>query len=231
MKYIITLLIVLSLSACASSRGFDRGELRSSINEQKVVTEDDIKKALEARPQLPSPFRLAVYFVPPKYDRWGDNSWSWQGEDKDKLLEIGKELQSKNIVTDVIVLNDAILDGTDNRSIRLAAARAGADAVMVVNGVSAIDRYNNAYGVSYVLLVTPFFVPGTVVDGLFMVNATMWDVRNQYLYLSSEAEGAASETNSAFQSESKRVIKAAKKEAMAILSKELSARLISMGKK
>ena len=121
-----------------------------------------------------------------------------------------------------------MLEGSDNKAIRLAAARAGADAVLIINGVSDIDKYNNPMGASYFLLVTPFFVPGTEADALFMMNASMWDVRNQYLYLSVEAESSASETRPAFFIEESRVIKAAKSTAVSALAKELSARLNSM---
>ena len=111
----------------------------------------------------------------------------------------------------------------------MAAARAGADAILIVNGVSDLDRYNNPLGFTYFLLITPFFVPGTEANGLFMVSASMWDVRNQYLYLSSEAEGSAKETRPAFFIEESRVIKTAKTDALSALLKELSGRLGNMG--
>ena len=80
-------------------------------------------------------------------------------------------------------------------------------------------------------MITPFFVPGTEADAIFMVNATMWDVRNQYLYLSCEAEATANETRPAVFIEEWRVIKAAKAEAIDALSKELSGRLVNMAAK
>ena len=232
MRNIIAILLILALSACSSSRGFDRGELRDKITDRKVVTEDDIRKAIESRPQLPSPFKLAIYFAPPKSDyRYNSTSWNWVSEDKEKLLEIGPALKSKNLISEAIIIGDSILEGTDNKAIRLAAARAGADAVLIVNAVSATDRYNNTLGATYFLIITPFFVPGTVIDSLFMVNASMWDVRNQYLYLSTEAEGTATETRPAFLAEEKRVIKNAKGNAIEAISKELTVRLTGMGAK
>ena len=231
MRNILVVLLALMVTACTSSRGFDRGNLRSQITDQSVVTEEDIKKALDLKPQLPAPFKLAIYFSPPNSGWRHGNSWGWLSEDKNKLLEIGSELKNKNIVSDVFVIGDAILEGTDNKAIRLAAARAGADAVLIVNGVSDLDRYNNPLGFTYFLLITPFFVPGTEANGLFMVSASMWDVRNQYLYLSSEAEGSAKETRPAFFIEESRVIKTAKTDALSALLKELSGRLGNMGAK
>ncbi len=232
MKNIIVVFLAIVVTACASSRGFDRGSLRSQIIDQKVVTEEDIKKALETRPQLPNPFKLAIYFAPPKMPQWQyRGSWNWLGEDKDKLLGLNAELKAKGIVSDIFAISDAIVEGKDNKAIRLAAAQAGADAVLVVNGVSDVDRYNNPLGATYILLVTAFFVPGTQVDGLFMANASMWDVRNQYLYLSVEAEGSSKETRPAFFVEESRIVKAAKADALAELGKQLSARLTILGRK
>lgn len=127
------------------------------------------------------------------------------------------DLIIKNIISDIFVLSDSILEGTDNKAIRLAAARVGADAVLIVNGVSSIDRYNNALGGTYFLIITPFFVPGTVADGLVMINAAMWDVRNQYLYLSAEAEGTAKQTRPAFFIEESHVINEARSNAVVAL--------------
>ncbi len=223
------MLLVITVTACSSSRGFDRGSLKNQITDQIVVTEEDIKKVLDLKPQIPIPFKLAIYFSNPIPERYSENAWQWLGEDKDKILEITKDLIDKNIVSNIFVINDSIVGGTDNKGIRLAAARAGADAVVIINGISDLDRYNNVLGITYILLVTPLFVPGTEADALFVTNASMWDVRNQYLYLSVEAEGTASETRPAAYINEKRVIKAAKTEALGALKQELLNRVSGMG--
>jgi hypothetical protein len=231
MRRFIILLLVVTITGCASSRGFDRGNLRAQIDDQKVITDDDIKKALELKPQLPAPFKLAIYFAPPKSGRHYERPWSWIGDDKETLLQIRAELKGKKVISDVFIIVDSTLEGDDNKAIRLAAARAGADAVLVVNGVGSIDRYNNAYGVTYFLLVTPFFVPGTEADGLVMINASMWDVRNEYLYLTVEAEGSAKQTRPAFFINETHIINVAKSSALTFLRNELTTRLINMNSK
>ena len=190
-----------------------------------------IYNRLDLKPQLPNRFKLALYFSQSRPWNYYRNNWNWLGEDKDTLLEIKYDLVLQNIVSDLFVLNQTIVEGEDLRSIRLAAARAGADAVIVVNGVSDVDRYNNFLGATYVLLVTPFFMPGTEIDALFMTSATMWDVRNEYLYLSVEAEGMANEIYPAFFIEETRAIKEAKTIAVNALKQELLARLAVMGNK
>ena len=231
MRNLWALLLVLLATACTASRGFDRNTLRDQIIDRKQVTEEDRQRTLELQPQLPSPFRLALYFTSPSASRRYGSAWNWLGEDKDALLAIGTGLKSKKIVSDMFVISDHIAEGSDNKTIRLAAARAGADAVLIVNGVADIDRYNNAFGYTYFLVITTFFIPGTEADGLFMANASLWDVRNQYLYLSAEGEGTARDIKPALFIDEKRVIKSAKSAALSALKAELSSRLARIGAK
>jgi hypothetical protein len=64
-----------------------------------------------------------------------------------------------------------------------------------------------------------------------MVNASMWDVRNRYLYLSAEAEGTSHQRKPAVFIEENQLIKAAKSDALMALKKELSARLTKLSAK
>lgn len=231
MRSLFAVLLILLLTACASSRGFDRGTLREQLSGQQQVTEDEIKKVLELKPQLPAPFRLAVYFTPPAADWRYGQSWYWTGEDKETLLEFGTALKNKGVISDLVPLGGYLVEGGDNKAIRLAAARAGADAVLVVNGSSDVDRYNNELGLTYLLLVTPFFVAGSEADALFLANATLWDVRNQYLYLAVEGEGTAKEVKPAYYINEKRLVNEARTAALANLKGELLTRLARVGGK
>ena len=230
MKHLLIAFLIIGLSACTQSRGFDRGQLRNQITTPTVVTEAEIKDALDLQPQLPNPFKLALYFSPSEVQPGTQFGWNWRGEDKDQILEVKNDLDKHHVISEIMPLPDSLVAGDDLKAIRLAAARSGADAVLVVNGVSDVDRYNNALGATYALLITPFFVPGTHVDSLFMVNATMWDVRNEYLYLSVETEGLARETGAAFSIYEKKLIHEAKANALTGLRSEMAIRLSNMNK-
>lgn len=225
MRNIVLVILLVSLSACSASRGFDRGHLRNSINQNIEITEEDIKKAFAAKPQLPAPFKLAVYT---EISSWRSN---WNAADVLELESMAKDLKSKNIVTDVVYINPTMIEGRGNKAIRLASARAGADAVIIIKGTGSIDRYNNILGSTYFLIVTPFFVPGTIADGLYLLSASMWDVRNQYLYLSAEAEGQATQTRPAFYIEESQILTEAKTKAVRKLRQEIQSRIIAMSKK
>lgn len=220
------------LCACVSSHGFDRGALRSQVASQREVTEEEIKMAIAARPQLPHPFTLAVYFKPPAKPAWYEQTqWFWTREDKDRLLAAFAALRSAGVLSDIRVIPETAIEGGDSKAIRLAAAHIRADAVLMITGAADIDRYNNILGPLYILLVTGAFIPGTVADGLFMASASLWDVGNPFLYLGAEAEALVSKTRPAFFIEEKQILKAAKSKALDTLAEDLGRRLTQLSRK
>lgn len=193
--FLVAFILSLALAGCAS-KGFNRGALQDQIGIQKpVVNDKEIKDILSKKPNLPKPFKLAVYFKKPSPKDLSKAKWRWTDQDKALILEVAKELKSENIVSDVFPILGSLVADEDLKSIRVAAAKHGADAVVVIDGAGEIDRYINNWGWSYILLVTTAFVPGSEADTLFLSSAAMWDVRNEYLYLSAEAEGKASNTH------------------------------------
>ena len=225
----IRLLILLGLvcvTACAKSRGFDRGKLDTDLSQVALVTDEDIRKALELRPQLPKPFRLGVFFREKNPAR----DWSWQPEDKDALLHAGENLKRRDLVSEVAYVSTNIASGDELKAIRYAAAQHGVDAVLIVSGVAATDRYNNLLGPSYALIVTPFFVPGTVIDSLFVAHAALWDVRNGFLYASSEVDARSSITRPAFFAREPDSIARAKADAIKKLAVDVEDRIGKLAK-
>ena len=189
------MVVSLFVFGCAS-KGFNRGALQEQIGvKTPVVADKDIKEILNKKPNLPRPFKLAVYFKKQEQSEYKKSNWRWSEKDKDLILEAANELKSDNLISDVFPILGSIVDGNDLKSVRVAAAKHGADAVLVIDGAGEIDKYINNWGWSYILLVTTAFVPGSEADTLFLSNAAMWDVRNEYLYLTAEAEGRSSDTH------------------------------------
>jgi len=225
-------LIAVLLAGCASPRGFDRGALAGMARpETPAVTDDEIARVLATRPQLRTPFRLAVLFRPaPEIRRWGEGfrPWRWSSDDREALLSRLAPLVGPAGLQEVVPVVDGVASGDDLKSIRLAAARHGADAVLVVSGAGQVDRYNNGWSALYVTLVGAFFVPGTEADGLFLANATLWDVRNEYLYASAEAEGTEHARGPPFMVDDDRTLTAARAKGAAALGGEVERRLRSL---
>jgi hypothetical protein len=225
---LVSLAVILwagGLFGCTASRGFDRGAVVERMQGSVVLVDQDVAEVLALKPQLPSPFKLGVYFVAPKYSA---TPWLWRGEDKDALLSIEASLRETGVVSSMFVITDSTVQGRSLHSLRVAAARHGADALLVVTGGEAIDRYNNVLGAFYVLLVPMIFVPGTELDALFMVNAALWDVRNGYLYATAEAEATAHQTRPTMFVEPQHAIEEARTEALAGLAREVEQRLAAL---
>ncbi|MCB0377888.1 MAG: hypothetical protein KDD33_05285 [Bdellovibrionales bacterium] len=227
-SYFVVSCIFLLCVGC-SSRGFDRGDLRKQIGvAEPVVDEEAIAEALSKKPNLPKSFRLAVYYKENTQTHWRASRWRWQEQDKKIFDKVAKKLKSEGVVSQVIPIVSSVVQGDDLKSIRLAAARHGADAVLVIGGVADVDRYINDLGWTYTLILPTLFMPGSQADSLFIVNATLWDVRNEYLYATAEAEGLHEQTYvAAFGDEDKELIAKAKTSALESLSKEFEKMVIT----
>lgn len=217
---------LLLFGGCATSRGFDRGSLGKTLNKDIEISDAEIERVLSLKPQV-TPFKLGVYFNPLKSNPYGSKTY-WTGEDKALLDQLGEKLIKDGVISQYVPIVTSTVGDFDLKSVRLAAARHGVDAVLVINGVSDIDRYNNNLGVTYILLVTAAFVPGTVTDSLFLSNATLWDVKNEYLYLTAEAEGTARTNRPALATKENQVAKEAKRLAVEELTQQLYKNISSM---
>src|SRR5580765_3598075 len=93
-------------SGCAAARGFNRGAMFRQPRQDVVVTDKDIQKAFDQKPQLSRPFRLGIYF------EGGDwSSWHWVEDDRRRILKACDELKEKGIVSDAFVISPvAVLD-------------------------------------------------------------------------------------------------------------------------
>ncbi|MES2965415.1 MAG: hypothetical protein V4760_16150 [Bdellovibrionota bacterium] len=219
----VLLLTVVSLQIGCASKGFNRGELKDQIGISKPVYDDkEIKAAYDKKPNLPRPFKIGVYFATPKAVKGAAREWRWTEQDKAVLAEVGNELKTEGLVSDVFPILDSVVQGDDLRSLRLVAAKHQADALLIVSGAGEIDRYINNAGWSYALLLPAFFVRGSEAETLFISNATMWDVKNEYLYMTAEAEATAKNSYvAAFGKQDKELIDEAKTQSLGNLKAEI----------
>lgn len=76
--------------------------------------------------------------------------------------------------------------------------------------------------------VGAYIIPGTHIDSLFIMNGALWDVRNQYLYLTAESEGMGSTLGPISLVKSKPAISTAKKNAVESFRPEFLKRMKSL---
>jgi hypothetical protein len=214
------------LGASCASTGMDRGaEIRLPEGAAPVTDNAEIERELGRRPQLPEHVRLGVYFRPPPRDD-GDAraKWRWTMEDRTKVVAAGEDLPS----VELFPLSDTVVDGTTVEALRLAAARHGADALLVVDGGYEQASSTNGWAVSYALLVPVLFAPGGELETVFRANAAMYDVRNGYLYMTAESETEDRQERAHLWIDEEEGVRASKTEAIDELSEEIGRRLAHM---
>lgn len=178
----LPLLCLLALApGCGGAMGMDRGPLEAMPAEQPAVIDDArIAEALARQPQLPDRVRVGVWFKSPP-----DGSWRWTFEDRERVMRASETVDR----VDLFPLSRGFVEGEDLVSLRLAAARHGAHALIVVEGRAEQEFADNGWVATYPLLLPILFAPGQELDSRFAIDAQMYDVRNGFLYLTAESEG------------------------------------------
>ena len=218
----LSLVMTLFLSGC-STKEFKRDEMFAQLNQNAEVTDRDIDSVLKLKPQLPRPFTLGVYFSSPRNAeyRYSDTRWNWTPQEQEQVTASLQPLKDKHIVKEILFIPQSMVEAKDLKSVRMAAARHGADAVLVIKGIADADSSINNWGATYALLLPALFVPGTDTKSLFISNASLWDVRNEYLYLTAEADAENNKTSPAAFSDKDKSVEEAKTASVAQLSEKL----------
>ena len=188
--------VAVTLTGC--STGFNRGRLESELHNgsyevsvehaPRHVTATDINRAREKRGQLHFPFRLAVQMIDNRYEK----GFRWNQADKDLINGWEKTLRDRGVVSDIILINDSTNRGDSPEQVRLAAAEHGADAVLVLRAASDIDEYANPLSILYLTILGLWMAPGSHIDALVMLDGSVLDVGNGFLYASAQSEGEGS---------------------------------------
>jgi hypothetical protein len=109
------------------------------------VSDGEINKAQALKAQLPKPFKLGIYFQEPEKATKEKISWSWTDADKQKVISAVDKFKNSGEISKSFVISPSVTPATDLKSLRLAAAQSGADALMIVSGVNDIDSYTTQW--------------------------------------------------------------------------------------
>lgn len=221
---VLVLVGLMSLAACSGSRGLNRQILQESFHDHpQVVTEGDVAATMALQANLPTPYRLAIYFKQRDFpSRPALQRAHWVGADADRVLRALAPVQEEGIVQHNFLLANSTVQGTTLRDIRLAAARYNADALLIIDGASAVERYNNGHAAWYATGIGAYFAHGTESHALFMVEGTLWDVRTGALYGTQTAEGETTLIGPAPSLDDRTAVAEAKDVALARFGKELA---------
>ncbi len=215
---IIVASFIVALSAgCASSQGFDRTVMNEVLHVEPAPIPESQPLAGQGV-HLPRPFRLGVFFVNRDFPHTQSvRAVEWPARDRDHLLRELAPLQDTQVLQDTFVLMDATLRGEDINGIRQAGARYGVDVVLIVDGVAAVDRYNNRFAWLYPTLLGAYLAPGTECDALIMVTGSLWVVRSEWHAPMQTVEGASKLVGSAVMLEDGAALTEAKQRAVQAL--------------
>ncbi len=233
MRCMFVLRFALALVVAGCATGFHRQALQQRLEGQPLeVSDEEIRAALEKKPQIRFPINLAVHLiadtVPSGNDvrLWGPTAgWRWSQVDVERIEQWAQSLRQAGIVSNMFVMSQLVSAGNDPRSVRLAGAKHGADAVLVIKGVAEVDRYVNPSAILNLLILPGYFVPASHRDALFMMRAAIWDVANEFLYLSVDAEGEARMKGPTFRIRDSDAIDSAKSLALESFGKEFLKRM------
>ena len=229
----LVLILTMTLSACTGARGLNRHILQESFHDRPdVVTNRDIADTMALQATLPAPYRLAIYFKHEDFpSRPALQRVDWASADADHVRKALAPVTEEGILQQSFLLANSTVQGSTFRDIRLAAARYNADAILVIDGASAVERYNNGHAWWYATGIGTYFAHGTESHALFMVEGTLWDVRTGYLYGTQTAEGETTLIGPAPSLDDKAAVAEAKDVAMARFGRELADMLRALREK
>lgn len=188
--------LCLTLSTCSTSKGFDRAGMHESLHQRLHIAENrELTNSPKSTTPIPESFRLGVYFVRTEFPtRQSVRSGEWLGAEKDQLVQHLTQLRSDQILREVVVLAEPTVRTLTPQELRQASVRYGIDVLLLVDGVGAVDRHNNAYSFLYPTIIGAWLAPGTVIDALFILNGILWDLRTDTRFDGLTAEGQAQRT-------------------------------------
>lgn len=189
-------ILFIALSACSTSQEFDRAGMQNALHQQLDLGSEraakNSKNPSVSNPPVAGPFRLGVYFVRTEFPTGQSiQSAEWLSAEKDRLVQRLSQLRDDRIVREVVVLAEPTVRTLTRQELRQAAVRYGVDVLLLVDGVGAIYRQNNAYALLYPTVLGAWLAPGTMIDALFIIDGVLWDLRTDTIPDRQTAEGQA----------------------------------------
>ena len=228
LRHVVWFAACVFLCACGGSTGFHQSTPRDPATlAAPVVNEDQVRTAFELRPQLPKPYRLGVFFRTPADDSV-DASWRWDAAHKRAVLGFSKAVRKSGDVSDVFAIDGATSTIDDLRAIRIAAARHGADAVLVVSGRDEARRSSNGWAASYVALLPLLFAPGSGARCHLLRACRDVGCAQRVPVSSAEAEGEVNQQRALCCLDRRGATRQAQKESVNLLVSELEQRFAGL---
>jgi hypothetical protein len=160
-----------------------------------VFTSSNVEQIEALQPQIALPFSLAVS------QPLGSSIGDWNSDEISEIKSWADPLSRAGVARQVNVIPASLVRGECWRNhgsctvepFREAAARFGADALLLVSESSDIDPYVNPFSILNLTIIGMFVAPGHHRDALTMIEGVLIDNRNEYLYATAQAEAESSQ--------------------------------------
>jgi rhombotail lipoprotein len=213
MRVLVAILLGCLLTGCTGSHGFNRDAMHTALQHEPGRLSEP--EAGAGKPVRPVPFKLALFFVDKDFPSNGlITKADWVTADKETVMTALAPLKTERIVSDIFLLEDSTIKGYDENKTKRAGRRYGADIVLIVDGVAAVDRFNNASAWLYATLVGAYLAKGTESDALFIVDGVILDVHGERRYAEQRVEGQSRQIGPAMSVDDKDVLAQAKQAAL-----------------
>jgi hypothetical protein len=181
MRFLLLLLSILALTGCAANVYQPSRTSGFELDRNAEIDDDDVRKAFEAKPQLGATMKVALYSFDPKHE-----------DDLEKTVKTVPGVEGTYRIPGLIATGQRRLAEPNPwnvttqplsiKQLRLIAARARCDVLVVVDYGWRVDSEVNGLVAFNVALLPALFLPFRDVKTTSYVEAYMIDVRNGYLY-------------------------------------------------
>ncbi|HXH31508.1 MAG TPA: hypothetical protein VNJ01_11890 [Bacteriovoracaceae bacterium] len=135
------------------------------------------------RSELPKSFTMAVAFAVPESQA---QDWRWTREEKDFIIAALETSRKSSKVFELMKTSDV---NNESEALRFMAAQQGADALLLIRGVSKVETNLNGKAFTYLAVLPMLFVEGNDIKSTFITQAVLWDVKTAIVHLGVETEG------------------------------------------
>ena len=162
--------------------------------------------------------KLGLYVMPTGFLH---HEFEWTDTDREALLAWTTKLQQEGLISGESFLHLSSVKGNHWAQLRESAVRYGADLLLIINGTTAVNRYNNYKGTLLYWILGSYYADGTHSEVLCLVRSTLWDVRQGTKLAEEEAQGTSKVVGPSARIEDQDQVTEARRQALAQLMKKL----------
>jgi len=226
--------LAIAVVLASSGAGCAGRELdREAIARRLTCRTLPLARGIEAPAEPRRPIRIAVHFESYHRSMANNRYEAWSDGEKARILGALREWGAEGIVATAEPIEDARLTAkpgeADPRVLAEAAARSGAEAILVIHGGGDLEERSNPFAAFYIVPLLGCMVsPGTTIDAVFAVRGTLLDAGASKAVAVAEGEAERGAMGPLLFVSGRRVAERAKEAAIGAFLAELEGKLAAL---